>query len=217
MNTFEMEEFIKKPESPGAAEAEAEHEEPSVEEAPELDVQKAVVEELAAEKVKMENDMATLKDWLAKRENEVATLRQQLSKTEAELKEARAELSNRMEKEFDMQERNPNSLALLDRDVEIPDRFPGETRDHVLEVVKEARAKAEEEGRLRRAQVLESVLVANEPNGNLAKRRAELEKLFSQNGNLITGQVMSELDRMGISYKDGETHLMPSEILKRVY
>jgi len=215
MKTFEMEEFIKEPRVSGSEEPE--HEKSADEEAPELDVQKAVVEELAAEKVKMESEIATLKDWLAKRENEVASLRLQLSKAEEELRSTKAELSIRMDKEFDLQERNPNSLALLDRDVEIPDRFPGETRDHVLEVVKEAREKAEKEGRLRRAQILESVLVANEPNGNLAKRRAELETLFSQNGNLISGQVMSELDRLDISYKDGEKYLMPSEILKRVY
>lgn len=219
MKTFDMEEFIEDS-GEGAVPPEpkeTETEEAAEETAPELDVQKAVVEELAAEKVKIENDLATLKGWLEKRENEVATLRQQLTEKTAELARAKEELSKMVDKELDMQERNPNALALLDRDVEIPDRFPGETRDHVLEVIKEARDKAEEEGRLRRAQVLEAVLVANEANGTLANRRANLEKLFAQNGNLVSGQVMSELDRLGISYKDGENYLMPSEILKRSY
>lgn len=219
MKTFDMEEFIEDS-GEGAVPPEpkeTETEEAAEETAPELDVQKAVVEELAAEKVKIENDLATLKGWLEKRENEVATLRQQLTEKTAELAKAKEELSKMVDKELDMQERNPNALALLDRDVEIPDRFPGETRDHVLEVIKEARDKAEEEGRLRRAQVLEAVLVANEANGTLANRRANLEKLFAQNGNLVSGQVMSELDRLGISYKDGENYLMPSEILKRSY
>jgi chromosome segregation ATPase len=219
MKTFDMEEFIEDS-GEGAVPPEpkeTETEEAAEETAPELDVQKAVVEELAAEKVKIENDLATLKGWLEKRENEVATLRQQLTEKTAELAKANEELSKMVDKELDMQERNPNALALLDRDVEIPDRFPGETRDHVLEVIKEARDKAEEEGRLRRAQVLEAVLVANEANGTLANRRANLEKLFAQNGNLVSGQVMSELDRLGISYKDGENYLMPSEILKRSY
>ena len=40
------------------------------------------------------------------------------------------------------------------------------TREQVLEVIKEARDKAEAEGRIRRAQVLEGVLVANEPTEN---------------------------------------------------
>ena len=80
--------------------------------------------------------------------------------------------------EFDQQERNPNALALLDREMELPDRFPGETRDHVLEVIKEARDAAEKDGRRRRAQLLEGVLVANEPNGGLSKKRMALEKFF---------------------------------------
>ena len=122
-----------------------------------------------------------------------------------------------MEKEFDLQERNPNALALLDREIEVPDRFPGETRDHVLEVIAAARAVAEAEGRVRKAQLLEAVLMANEPNGLLAKRREELEKLFSENNNLVNGPVLEELKNRGISHKNGEDYLLPSEIMKRNY
>ena len=108
-------------------------------------------------------------------------------------------------------------MALLDRDIDVPDRFTGETRDHVLEVVREARDKAEAEGRLRRAQVLEGVLAANEPEGTLAKKRATLEKLFADNGNLVSGPVIAELEKMGISHKNGEEYLLPAEIVKRNY
>jgi hypothetical protein len=106
---------------------------------------------------------------------------------------------------------------LLERNIECEDRFPGETYDHVLEVLREARDKAEAEGRTRRAQLLESVLVANEPNGTLAKKRAELEKLFNDNANVISGVVISELEKLGISHKHGEEYLLPSEIIKRTY
>ena len=66
-----------------------------------------------------------------------------------------------------------SKVSLLDRELEIQDRFLGETRDHVIEVIREARDAAERDGRIRRAQLLESVLVANQPVGNLAKKRAE--------------------------------------------
>ena len=96
-------------------------------------------------------------------------------------------------------------------------RFEGETYDHVLEVIKEARDKCEAEGRIRRAQILEAVLVANEPTGNLAKRRAVIEKLFEDNNNILTGQVINELDKQGIPYKEGENYLLASEIIKKTF
>ena len=111
----------------------------------------------------------------------------------------------------------PSQVSLLERAVELNDRFPGETRDQVLEVIREARAQAEKEGRVRRAQILESVLMANEPVGQLAKRRAELQKLFTENANILTGPVMDALKKQGILYKNGEEYLLPDEILKRVY
>ena len=110
-----------------------------------------------------------------------------------------------------------NQVSLLDRDLELPDRFPGETRDQVLEAIKEARDKAETDGRLRRAQILEGVLLANESSGNLAKKRAALEKFFNDNQNILSGPVIEELQKCGISHKHGEEYLLPAEILKRTY
>lgn len=203
----------------------------SIEEAPELDVQKAVVESLAEDKVKMEHEIESLKDAIAKKEAEIEVLSKKVEETETKLKKAsedleeekkktsrlESEISNHIERELDTQERNPNALALLDRNIEIQDRFPGETRDQVIEALKEARDKAEADGKIRRAQLIESVLVENEPNGTLAKKREELEKLFADNSNLVTGVVIEELKRLGIRYKDGENYLMPSEIIKREY
>ena len=174
-----------------SAEDNAEQPEPA-----ELDVQKAVVEELAVDKAKLEEEVNSLKIQVA---------------------ELTAKLAAEQERHFDEQSRNPNALALLDRDVELPDRFPGETRDHVIEAVREARDKAETEGRIRRAQLLEGVLVANESSGNLAKKRAALEKFFNDNGNILSGPVLEELSKYNIALKNGEEYLLPSEILKRMY
>lgn len=204
----------------------------------ELDVQKAVVEELAADKAQQDEVIVMMKDKMAAlekelsgcqaknaalmKENEKLAATAQAAEKEKEdllaAKEAAEEkLADLLEKRFDEQSRNPNALALLDREMELPDRFPGETRDHVLEVVREARDKAEEEGRIRKAQLLEGVLVANEPHGNLAKKRAALEKFFNDNANILSGPVIAELERCGISYKKGEEYLLTGEILKRTY
>lgn len=255
-----MNEFLK----PGTTEEPKEEQSVEKEEAinPEqnLDVQKAVVESLAADKIEQDEQIEKLKMQLAETEkllgetqrqlavvereasnaqemlvsvqseasrntnSEISKLREQLMEAQnklvdAEKRTAEAELkaTELQAKEYDQQERNPNALALLDRDIEIPDRFPGETRDHVLEVISDARDKAEAEGRLRRAQVLEAVLVANEPNGGLKKRREGLKKFFNENANVLTGPVLAELEKCGIPHKDGETYLLPDEILKRTY
>ena len=177
----------------------------------ELDVQKAVVESLAADKAEQDERIVTL-------QKENAALKSELAKMKSEAEEMR----NALAKVGDVLARNSETecsskIALIDRDPELNDRFPGETRDHVLEVIREARDAAEKDGRLRRAQVLESVLVANEPVGNLQKKRIALEKFFNDNANIMSGPVIAELEKCGIPHKNGETYLLPGEILKRTY
>lgn len=238
-DSFDINEFMKPPEQP-------------VVQVAELDVQKVVVEELAAEKAQLHENISELENSieslsaklkhmqkefdelkqqsekniaalaekdaaLAAKDSEIAELNSKLSNANAKIVELDAKVTEKLLAELDQQERNPNALALLDREVELPDRFPGETRDHVLEVVKDARDAAEKEGRIRRAQLLEGVLVANQPNGDLAKKRAALEKFFKDNGYVMNGRVISELQRCGIQFKDGEDYLLPREILLRTY
>lgn len=225
-----FEEFIR-PSQPPEQEAETmlEEEVDEVESEPEeLDVQKAVVESLAADKAAQDEEISRLKadnESLRTRVSEnlklIAELESHKSQNEF-LKSQISEMKSVLENVGDVLARNSegemsSKVALLERNIECEDRFPGETYDHVLEVLREARDKAEAEGRTRRAQLLESVLVANEPNGTLAKKRAELEKLFNDNANVISGVVISELEKLGISHKHGEEYLLPSEIIKRTY
>ena len=190
-----------------------------------IDVQKAVVEALAADKAEQAETISALRAENAELKKSIV----ELKKSIAELTD-RAELSKKqmldqkaaLEKVGDVLAMNAdnglsNKVALLDRDIDVPDRFTGETRDHVIEVVREARDKAEAEGRLRRAQLLEGVLAVNEPEGTLAKKRASLEKLFAANVNIVSGPVIAELEKMGISHKNGEDYLLPAEIVKRNY
>ena len=221
-----MKEFIEPtPPPPAAADEPLPSSEADVEDMPpELAVQKAVVEELAAEKVELheqiaarDKELAALKEQLNGANQTVAILKSENAKLCAQTEELQAKLDARLAHELDQQQRNPNSLALLDREVELPDRCPGETRDHVLEVIAVARDEAEKEGRARRAQVLEAVLVANEPSGALAEKRAEVVKLFSENGNIVNGTVLARLQELGIAHKNGEDYLLPSEIIKRAF
>ena len=184
----------------------ARSEEPSSSPEPEeeIEIQKAVVESLAADKVKIEEEATLARARIAELEGEVASLKAELALMADRL--ARNEVTP-----------DSSKVALLERNVDLDDRFEGETRDHVLEVLREARDAAEKEGRNRRAQILEAVLLENAPVGELAARRAALEKLFADNGNIVNGEVMRQLTKLTIQYRDGETYLLPSEILKRIY
>ena len=184
----------------------------------EIDVQKAVVEELAAEKVIKEEEIENLKKERDSLVEELAAAKTQceaLSSKIAELKKAFEEMGDVLLKNSEKEA--SNQIALLDRNIECDDRFPGETRDHIIEIIRKTRDLDEQEGRIRRAQLLEAVLAVNESEGTLATRRQELEKLFNENANVLSGPVIEELKRLGISHKHGEEYLLPDEIIKRTY
>ncbi len=184
---------------------------PEVPAAEELDVQKAVVESLAADKAEQDERIVALQKENYELKSQVSSLKSSLNEAKAALAKVGDVLAANAETE------TSNKVSLIDRDPELNDRFPGETRDHVLEVIREARDAAEKDGRIRRAQVLESVLVANEPVGNLAEKRAALEKFFNDNANVMSGPVIAQLEKCGIAHKNGEEYLLPGEILKRTY
>ena len=190
-----------------------------------IDVQKAVVESLAADKAEQAETIAALRAENAELRKNILELKKEaaalVERAEA-VKRQMSEQKTALEKVGDVLAINAdnglsNKVSLLDRDIDVPDRFVGETRDHVIEVVREARDKAEAEGRLRRAQLLEGVLAVNEPEGTLAKKRAALEKLFAENGSIVSGPVIEQLEKMGISHKNGDEYLLPAEIINRNY
>jgi len=220
-----FEEFLDD-EAPNAPANEEISEETSEEDAADsIDVQKAVVESLAADKAEQAETIAALRAENAELRKNILELKKEVAalveRAEA-VKRQMSEQKSALEKVGDVLAINAdnglsNKVSLLDRDIDVPDRFVGETRDHVIEVVREARDKAEADGRLRRAQVLEGVLAANEPEGTLAKKRAALEKLFAENGSIVSGLVIEQLEKMGISHKNGDEYLLPAEIINRNY
>lgn len=200
-----------------------------------IDVQKAVVEELAAEKVAMELKIEDLVKKIAELEAEKTSLVEANKKLEEEkliIKNAANDTIKKEAENVKLKEENAalvsalaantesntsSQIALLDRNLELPDRFIGETREHVINAVKVALEEARENGRIRRAQLLEGVLVANESTGEIEKKRASLEKFFADHQNIFDGEVIAKLKEYGIAHKDGETYLLPSEVIKRTY
>lgn len=190
---------------------EAVAEEVPIEPSVELDVQKAVVESLAADKAEQNVKIAELR----KQNDELTSKVNDLTEKIEQMRMQLAKVGDLLARNSELPK--SSQVTLLERNTELEDSFDGETLDHVLEVIREARDASEAAGRARRAQILESVLVANEPSGNLEKKRQELIKLFNDNQNVINGQVINELDKQKISYKLGENYLLVGEIIKRTY
>ena len=208
------EDFIRPAEEPEQnveTSEEAVAEEAPIEPSVELDVQKAVVESLAADKAEQNVKIAELR----KQNDELTSKVNDLTEKIEQMRMQLAKVGDLLARNSELPK--SSQVALLERNTELEDSFDGETLDHVLEVIREARDASEAAGRARRAQILESVLVANEPSGNLEKKRQELIKLFNDNQNVINGQVINELDKQKISYKLGENYLLVGEIIKRTY
>ena len=208
------EDFIRPAEEPEQnveTSEEAFAEEAPVEPSVELDVQKAVVESLAADKAEQNVKIAELR----KQNDELTSKVNDLTEKIEQMRMQLAKVGDLLARNSELPK--SSQVTLLERNTELDDSFDGETLDHVLEVIREARDASEAAGRARRAQILESVLVANEPSGNLEKKRQELIKLFNDNQNVINGQVINELDKQKISYKLGENYLLVGEIIKRTY
>ena len=105
----------------------------------ELDVQKAVVESLAADKAEQDEHINRLENDKAALTSEVEKLKKELTDTKAELEKVKAELNKAVDLiSIDDKSDSSNTVSLLERNIEMPDRFAGETRDHVLEAVKDA-------------------------------------------------------------------------------
>ena len=84
--------------------------------------------------------------------------------------------------------------------------FDGEVREHVLAALSEARDAAGQSGRERRAKVLEDVLAANVPAGELERRRAELRQIIKDTGSFIDARAISALEKLGFRCVSGNKH-----------
>ena len=84
--------------------------------------------------------------------------------------------------------------------------FNGEVREHVLAALSEAQEAAGQSGRERRAKVLEDVLAANVPAGELERRRAELRQIIKDTGSFIDARAISALEKIGFKCVSGNKH-----------
>ena len=81
--------------------------------------------------------------------------------------------------------------------------FPGELREMLLTVLSDARDAARQSTRERRAAVLDAVLAANHPTGELDRRRAELKQILKDAGYFTDPHALEDI---GFKLVSGRNH-----------
>ena len=86
------------------------------------------------------------------------------------------------------------------------EKFPGEIREHVIAALADSRAAAEAGGRDRRARILEAVLCANSPSGDLENRRDTVRQILKDAGSFLNDDDIAALEKLGFRYISGKNH-----------
>ena len=144
----------------------------------------AVRTELEAERAKPRLDDKMLEENAAK-DREIARLQELLA---------------------DAQRTSLSSSVLLEKPPALGEKFTGEVREHVLASLATSAEAAEAGGRDRRARILEAVLCANPPSGELERRREAVRQIIKDAGSFLDDQSIAELEKLGFRYISGKNH-----------
>ena len=144
----------------------------------------AVRTELEAERAKPHIEEKMLEESAAK-DREIARLQELLS---------------------DAQRTSLSSSVLMEKPPELGEKFPGEIREHVIAALADSRAAAEAGGRDRRARILEAVLCANPPSGELENRREAVRQILKDAGSFLDDGDIAALETLGFRYISGKNH-----------
>ena len=145
------------------------------------DENRRLIADLAAARATPPRDDASL----AAKDKEIAQLKAQLAEAQ------RTSLS---------------ASVLLEKPAGLSEKFAGELREHVAETIADAVTAAEAGGRDRRARILEAVLGANSPTGELEHRREAVKQIVKEAGSRLDDAAISELEKLGFRYVSGNKH-----------
>ena len=192
----------------------------------EIEIQKSVSESLATDLATANEELADAKQELADAEAESEALnarRLQLEdenhrlaadlaaaratpRDDAQLAAKDAEIARLKAELAEAQRTALSSSVLLEKPAAFSEKFPGELREHVVETLADAVSAAEAGGRDRRARILEAVLVANPPTGELDRRREAVKRIVRDAGSRLDNAALAELEKLGFRYVSGNKH-----------
>lgn len=144
----------------------------------------AVRAELEAERAKPRIDEKMLEESAAK-DREIARLQELLA---------------------DAQRTSLSSSVLMEKPPALGEKFQGEIREHVIAALADSLSAAEAGGRDRRARILEAVLCANPPSGELESRREAVRQILKDAGSFLDDGDIADLEKLGFRYISGKNH-----------
>ena len=210
-------------EEQAAAELAAAHEAAAAREAElcgELEAQKAACESLAADLAVLRDEHAAALTALENARSaveelraaprpdpeETARLSARIAERSAAVEERDREISRLRELLAEAQRTSLSSSVMLDKPPAFTERFAGEIREHVVETLCDAYRAAESAGRDRRARILEAVIAANPPSGELETRREAVRQTIKDAGAKLDSSAIAELEKIGFRYVSGKNH-----------
>lgn len=193
----------------------------------ELEERQAVIDALALDaaeaKESLEQAQEKLKQERARADEELENLKEELDQTKAALEAERSapkedpalqeemaakdrEIARLQALLVEAQRTSLSSTVLLDKPDGVSEKFTGEIREHLLEALADAQRAADAGGRDRRARILEAILCANAPTGELARRRDEVKQVMKDAGSFIDNATIASLEKLGFRYISGSNH-----------
>ena len=193
----------------------------------ELEERQAVIDALALDaaeaKESLEPAQEKLKQERARADEELENLKEELDQTKAALEAERSapkedpalqeemaakdrEIARLQALLVEAQRTSLSSTVLLDKPDGVSEKFTGEIREHLLEALADAQRAADAGGRDRRARILEAILCANAPTGELARRRDEVKQVMKDAGSFIDNATIASLEKLGFRYISGSNH-----------
>lgn len=193
----------------------------------ELEERQAVIDAIALDaaeaKESLEQAQEKLKQERARADEELENLKEELDQTKAALEAERSapkedpalqeemaakdrEIARLQALLVEAQRTSLSSTVLLDKPDGVSEKFTGEIREHLLEALADAQRAADAGGRDRRARILEAILCANAPTGELARRRDEVKQVMKDAGSFIDNATIASLEKLGFRYISGSNH-----------
>ena len=156
-------------------------------------------EALNARRLQLEEENRRLTD-------ELAAARALPPRDDAQLAAKDAEIARLQAQLAEAQKTSLSSSVLLEKPAGLSEKFAGELREHLAETIADAVGAAEAAGRDRRARILEAVLVANPPSGDLDRRREAVRQIVKEAGARLDNAAIAELEKLGFRYVSGNKH-----------
>ena len=173
-------------------------------------------EENEADKAAAEADKAALLSRAESAEASCTAVRAELEAERAKpridekmLEESAAndrEIARLQELLADAQRTSLSSSVLMEKPPALGEKFQGEIREHVIAALADSLSAAEAGGRDRRARILEAVLCANPPSGELESRREAVRQMLKDAGSFLDDGDIADLEKLGFRYISGKNH-----------